>query len=335
MPKGKKRKAEEPATASTATYNPLRDRTLLEGATRKLAARLIEHKRPMSAMAFCIEVLQSLGLAEVAIGQAERITISGLRKMALGAHDSTLIVKPDAASSVIVPHLHEIMGSTGAGPATAKEATASYFRKRLEEELDYDQLRHRSLVHIRAFVHPGDAKQILRDLSQGATSSQHATALRESSGTGRNAAYGHVNLSKSPHLKSLLEALTMALKERLGCQALGSKVVCTRYGARGVNYAHMDQSCGGYQAYLLLSQPKLDFNGGELYIVDPAGLHAGAKDHTRCEPWRDIGDLVVFAANAKEASCAPAKAWLHGFREVTAGKRGEEKCHLCVVGLME
>ena len=27
--------------------------------------------------------------------------------------------------------------------------------------------------------------------------------------------------------------------------------------------------------------------------------------------------------------------WLHGFREVGAGSSGPERCHLCVVGLLE
>ena len=339
MGKASKRKADELA-APAPVCNPLRDRALLEAATRELAAAIVKQKRKMTAMAFCVEVLRSLKLHDIAIGQAERITISGFRKTALGAKDSEMILKPAAAAPVVVPHLRDIMGTCGAGPAIKTDEALCIFRQRLDARLDCDALRKRSLVHIRAFLSPGDAKQIVRDLWHGgAASSERATALRESSGTGRNGAYGDVQLAKSAHLKALLEALTATLKERLGCPSLGTKVVCTRYGPKGVNYAHQDQSEGGYQAYLLLSEPKKDFNGGELYIVDPAAVYAGAADHTRCEPWQDVGDLVVFAANAKEAAAsgcgAPPRAWLHGFKEVTSGTREEANCHLCVVGLME
>ena len=280
-----------------------------------------------------------MGLTDIAMGQSERITISTFRKAALGHFDSELIVKPDAAAPVIVPNFATICGTTGDGPPVLKkpDAAVKLCRKWLDERLDCDALRKSSLVHIKGFLSPGDVKQIVRDLHfHGAASNDRATALRESSGTGRNAAYGDVNLSKSYILKGLLDALTAFLKETLGCQSLGSKVVCTRYGPNGINYAHQDQSEGGYQAYLLLSKPKIDFNGGDLYIVDPAGVYAGKKEQsTRCVPWQEVGDLVVFAANAKEASSGPPRAWLHGFKEVSAGRYGGDKSHLCVVGLME
>ena len=337
--RGRKRKADEtaPPLVTTSPYNPLRDRQLLEQASRAVASTIIKQNVEMTAMTFCVAVLKSLGLAQIAIGQAERITISGFRKAALKDKDSELIVKPSAPAPVIVPNLSVIMGNSGDGPPVHKEAVRMprAFRERLDECLDCAALRTRSLVCTRAFFSPGDVKQIVRDLYiGGAASSDRATALRESSGTGRNAAYCDVNLGKSPHLKALLDALTATLKEKLGCEALGSKVVCTRYGPCGVNYAHQDQSIGGYQAYLLLSKPKVDFGGGDLYIVDPASVLAGAKQPIQSEPWQEVGDLVVFAANGK-ANCGTPRAWLHGFREVVAGTSGEDNCHLCVVGLME
>jgi len=105
---------------------------------------------------------------------------------------------------------------------------------------------------------------------------------------------------------------------------------CHAIGKGGVNYAHRDQSEGGYQAYLLLSRPGLDFTGGDFYIVDPA---APAK--TRQVQWRASGDLIVFAANSKEKAEGAPRNWLHGFREVVAGSAGAAGCHLCVVGLLE
>ena len=112
-PKGIKRKADaKPA----APYNPLRDRALLENASVTLAKTIYIQKRQMTAMAFCREVLTSLGLTDIAIGQAERITISGFRKATLGPLDPDVIIKPDAAAPVIVPHLRTVMGTAGVEP---------------------------------------------------------------------------------------------------------------------------------------------------------------------------------------------------------------------------
>ena len=72
MGKASKRKADELA-APAPVCNPLRDRALLEAATRELAAAIVKQKRKMTAMAFCVEVLRSLKLHDIAIGQAERI----------------------------------------------------------------------------------------------------------------------------------------------------------------------------------------------------------------------------------------------------------------------
>ena len=116
---------------------------------------------------------------------------------------------------------------------------------------------------------------------------------------------------------------------------------------------------GGYQAYLLLSRPGVDFRGGAFYIIDPAAAAAArskgtgggegggrsSKDDdddddgggTRVVDWASSGDLVVFAANSKEAGTPQSgpRNWLHGFREVRAGSTGASECHLCVVGLLE
>ena len=365
MPPSRKRKAApgtaaSPAVAAAATaapYNPLRDRDLLGAAVQKLAAAVANEARSLTAMEFCVEVLHALGLPEVAIGQAERIFISSARKAALGERDAQLVAKPPPAAPVVVPRLEVVAAALrefrGSGSHTKPVGKPDHsddfgLGARLDASLDAAELRASSLVHLRGFVSPAEAEAIARGpnpnpnpnpdqaialgLAGGGASSERATALRESSGTGRNGAYGAVNLAKVPLLRALDGALRRTLREKLGCDKLGDKVLVTRYAEGGVNWAHQDQSEGAYQAYLLLSRPGLDFTGGGLYIADPAALHARAATAVRPVEWSRCGDLVIFAANSKAAS-TQARHWLHGFREVRPGSEAE--CQLCVVGLLE
>ena len=349
MPPSRKRKAApgtaaSPAVAAAATaapYNPLRDRDLLGAAVQKLAAAVANEARSLTAMEFCVEVLHALGLPEVAIGQAERIFISSARKAALGERDAQLVAKPPPAAPVVVPRLEVVAAALrefrGSGSHTKPVGKPDHsddfgLGARLDVSLDAAELRASSLVHLRGFVSPAEAEAIALGLAGGGASSERATALRESSGTGRSGAYGAVNLAKVPLLRALDGALRRTLREKLGSDKLGDKVLVTRYAEGGVNWAHQDQSEGAYQAYLLLSRPGLDFTGGGLYIADPAALHARAATAVRPVEWSRCGDLVIFAANSKAAS-TQARHWLHGFREVRPGSEAE--CQLCVVGLLE
>ena len=267
---GSKRKHEDDAPAE-APYNPLRDRDLLSAASQTVATSLLRDERKVTAMAFCVEVLESIGMHEFAIGQAERISISTFRKAALGSRDAECIVKPEPAAPVIVPPLTNIAASLGSELPRAKDQPMSDVLRRLDQ-LDPQKLRSESLVHLEHF-YSDQAAAIAMELAEGAAKSNQATALRESSGTGRCGAYGDVALTKSGRLRILRDALQSTLRRKLQCDKLAEKVVVTRYGKGGVNYAHRDQSEGGYQAYLLLSRPGLDFTGGDFYIVDPAAEH--------------------------------------------------------------
>ena len=315
MPRGTKRKARSDkaaapkAPSAPAPYNPLRDREKLSAAVARLAAAAVKQKRSMTAMEFCVEVLGSIGLRDVAVGQAERIFISGARKAALGAQDDAIIVKPAAAVPVVVPALATVAAALceadhkcrGPDEDTVGLILPGCLNARLQRRLDVDTLRSRSLVHLGGFMSPNEAALIAKALAKdGGASESRATALRESSGTGRNGAYGDVHEAKVLLLRELKTALKAALCEQPCDQPygkvpqqpggklvlvtdpsmLGDKVVVTRYAERGINYAHQDQSTGGYQAYLLLSRPGVDFRGGQLYLVDPAAKAAGAPDVT-------------------------------------------------------
>ncbi|KAL3933472.1 MAG: hypothetical protein SGPRY_000263 [Prymnesium sp.] len=356
MAGGTKRKAaaaacEAPgrATLPAARYNPLRDRIKLTAAVRTLAEAALQHNRTMTAMTFCREVLSSLGLHQVAVGQAERIFISAARKVALGARDAEIIIQPGPAIPVAVPSLRSVAAalsgveqkSCGPHDHTIEPILPECLNERLARRLDVDQLRSRSLVHLESFLNTEEIALIARNLAEGGASDERVTALRESSGTGRNGAYGDVHVAKVPLLRELKTALKSSLCQKQGNSlvahgTLGDKVVVTRYAEDGINYAHQDQRTGGYQAYLLLSRPGVDFCGGQLYIIDPEAIVAGAVDaiSTRQVEWKRSGDLVIFAANAAEAADCP-KNWLHGFREISTGCVHKAQCHLCVVGVLE
>ena len=290
MPK-RKATLEAAATTTPAPYSPLRDREMLSAAVHKVAMAALEEKQTMTAMEFCIAVLSSVGLHDVAVGQAERIFISGARKAVLGAKDADIIVKPGPAVPVVVPPLSTVATALnevdhvlrGPDDDTTGLILPGCLDARLERRLDLDMLRSRSLVHVQGFLSASEAALIARCLAHDGGASEHrATALRESSGTGRNGAYGDVQESKTVLLRELKAALKAALCDRqpvlASRAALGDKVVVTRYAEAGINYAHQDQSTGGYQAYLMLSRPGVDFRGGQLYIVNPAAVAAGAAD---------------------------------------------------------
>ena len=344
MPRKRAREAEadERVDAPALWRNPLRDRALLEKAARQVAASLVrDRRRRVTAMQFCIETLESLGLREIAIGQAERIFLSSVRKAALGALDAELVVKPEAAGAVDLPPLALVRDTLDSGrlsmkPPAATADVCDRIRKSLLEHMTQrvTELRSRSIIHIKGFLnHPdGELQPIAASLAQHPKST---TFLRLSSGTGRGGGYSEVDLRKCPILEALRSALTTVINETLNHdRMLGQKVVVTRYGVGGVNWAHADQSEGGYQAYLLMSRPGVDFTGGEFYITSPG---APADDATRQIAWRMPGDLVIFAANAHECTAdgREPRSWLHGFREVRSGSGGAESSHLCVVGLLE
>ena len=337
MPSKRTRETPPPAAAAAAaTENPLRNRPLLEKAARDVAATIIRQRRTLTAMEFCIEVLTSLGLKEIAIGQSERIFLSSVRKLAFGAHDSELVLKPGPAGAVNLPTFEQVRDSLCTAAPSASFADEQKRCDRITASLSEHvqkraaELRSRSIIHIKGFLETCEVQSIVSSLARNP---RGTTFLRASSGTGSTGGYSEVDPRKCPILEAVRSALASSLRTALNpADALGSKVVVTRYGVGGVNWAHVDQGEGGYQAYLLLSRPKTDFTSGEFYITSP-----GAAEPTRQIEWSASGDLVVFAANAKEyaAEGQSPRNWLHGFREVKSGAAGVGASHLCVVGLLE
>uniref|UniRef100_A0A7S3VUV8 Prolyl 4-hydroxylase alpha subunit domain-containing protein n=2 Tax=Choreotrichia TaxID=141411 RepID=A0A7S3VUV8_9SPIT len=338
-----KRPREEGAAVLVPPNTPLRNKALLEDAARAHAAHLIQSQgRRITAMKFCAEVLHDrVGLKDYAVGQWERTIISAARKSALGEHDSSCILKPPPPVTQDVPSIeaavHGIVDSIPKGGAARKKLSVQAraqlegdWRKRISGFLDADALKELEMNGgiVRQLLTGAEVASIAKELVMGTSTS--VTFLRESSGSGRGGAYASVRLSDLPHLTALARALAGALRACTGCTTLGGKVLATRYGKGGINWAHQDQTLHPYQAYVLLSRPGIDFSGGELYMSEPEAVVSGAPDAELDLPWSCSGEIAIFNANWH----APGgKPWYHGMRMVHQGT--DELCSMLAVGLLE
>ena len=85
----------------------------------------------------------------------------------------------------------------------------------------------------------------------------------------------------------------------------------------------------------MLSRPRIDFAGGELYLTDPSPTARGKSSKDKKIPWTEQGELIVFAANAT-AGHEGGRPWYHGIREVRKAKgSGEGPCAMLAIGLLE
>lgn len=297
-------------------------------------------------MQFCLEVLGKLGLNSFAIGQAERIWISAARKLALGARDMSVTVKPQAAPTVVL----EKVGVAGNGrEPDCQLPDATLLKTRIEAAFGPGQvqnLRSRGIVKLSGVMSPLESITLCRQLSQHPSALGPETFLRESSGNGKGGAYQAIKSNAT--LRNLNSALATICQQKMDCGPLGGNVLLTRYGNGGLNYLHQDQTTQPYQAYLLLSEPSSQFCGGEVYLRDPADK-SGAEVQ---EEWRGRGELLLFAANSTAVGAADVEKargcrsnFYHGVREVREAAREKDKeedavaddttCLMVLVGLME
>ena len=83
----------------------------------------------------------------------------------------------------------------------------------------------------------------------------------------------------------------------------------------GVNYGHIDDA-GPYQALLMLSQPGVDYNGGELFVCKKTKRSdddTTQLKQTSCA-FENAGDLIIFSGDKRE--------YLHGMSTVVAPPPG-------------
>ena len=147
-----------------------------------------------------------------------------------------------------------------------------------------------------------------------------------------------------------------------------TKAVPLGYIEGGVNWAHQDDNAGSrYQMLLMLSEPKIDFDGGELYSLrGPENRHGGEVKAEKGEEAKEgkcsKGDCAVGAAGGSDSLVDPdgltglASLWektrvkfesrgdlvvfrangsyFHGMEEVRVGKAGSGGCERIAVGLL-
>ena len=145
------------------------------GVCSLLTLSLFVTSRVTSVVSPCatLQVLQSLGMRDIAIGQAERIFISSARKAALGKRDAQLVIKPPPAAPVVVPHLDVVAAALrrfrsddgGRDEHCEWDETDFGFDARLGASLDATELLAASFVHLKGFVNPAEAEAIALSLA--------------------------------------------------------------------------------------------------------------------------------------------------------------------------
>ena len=118
--------------------------------------------------------------------------------------------------------------------------------------------------------------------------------------------------------KSELDSVTLAGASDARLPPKNSKAVLLAYTQGGENWAHQDDNKEfAFQALLMLSQPRVDFTGGELYVLD------GSKEWVKhAVSFARRGDLAVFRSNG---------SFFHGMDEVSRGD--SPVCSRVAVGL--
>jgi hypothetical protein len=161
------------------------------------------------------------------------------------------------------------------------------------------------------------------------------TRLTETMALGRRGSFFHKNWAL-PELRAISDAVVRALglrptdlaekeeeeeeEEEEAClPATNTKSVLLCYAEGAENWSHQDDNKEyPYQALLMLSEPGVDFQGGELHVLD--GGRAFARTTV---PFAARGDVVVFRSNGH---------FFHGMDEVRRGSATE--CSRVAVGLL-
>lgn len=167
----------------------------------------------------------------------------------------------------------------------------------------------------------------------------HRKWLRESEGNGCGGLYYYFQPKPSnPNGANALVLLQKGLANALygkntadSRKAMKSRFITLGYSLGGENFTHQDQQHSfKYQALVLLSTPKEDFNGGELYIQDGAVPRVGTQRRT--SRLGSAGDVVVFQAN-KGDDASDALNFYHGMTKITQGTN--EECERWAIGLFQ
>jgi hypothetical protein len=107
------------------------------------------------------------------------------------------------------------------------------------------------------------------------------------------------------------------------CQlpASSTKAVLLAYSEGAENWTHQDDNSQfDYQSLLMLSEPGVDFNGGELHVL------RGEDDDWKKMSVRFMhrGDVAIFRSNGQ---------FFHGMDEVLVGEKGSDGTNRVAVGM--
>lgn len=303
--------------------------TPLEGAARAYAQELKKANKGTKKMKseHCVEVLTRIhsGSFPVAVNSYTRPTVCRVLKEELGAKLYETSFREAQASKFIVPELPKD------APPNVEAALPSLSEIRGRFPLDAEELKRdgaqrvpllsasevASLTHLLSDHALAGTKSQRLDISQGnGYGGEYATLPRplpEFLARCMHAACEWILESAGP-LTDVLKKKTIGGKEKSvsisgGAALRESKALLLRYGLGGVNFAHRD-ACGDFQALLMLSQPGIDFTGGEFYLAEATPPHS-----VRHFPFTAAGELLVFRGRKGNGSVD----YMHGMSEVRAG----------------
>jgi hypothetical protein len=186
---------------------------------------------------------------------------------------------------------------------------------------------HRSLV-------PHDVCMHLLSKVNAYTNSKNGTKLTETCALGSSGVYYDTNWYENGLLSSIQKKIFSLCQLDGGngkgvLPATNDKAVLLIYTENAENWTHQDDNSEfKYQALMMLSEPGVDFNGGEFHILSKSGGTASNGNNKRKWIKKSIafmnrGDVVLFRSNGH---------YFHGMNVVTKGTN--DACHRVAVGLL-
>eukprot|EP00397_Hematodinium_sp_SG-2012_P033538 GEMP01035849.1.p1 GENE.GEMP01035849.1~~GEMP01035849.1.p1 ORF type:complete len:323 (+),score=85.59 GEMP01035849.1:727-1695(+) len=185
-------------------------------------------------------------------------------------------------------------------------------------------LRAHGVVLLRNIVPRAIASQLIGARPHDMTAT--ATCARRSRGDGEHVRYRDWPHPFFPALSDVVVARLVEVDSPKSVQKAPpkTKALCLEYGAHGVNWLHNDANPFDFQAALMLSDPRTDFCGGELYVAKLEGHEGNRVEHSVA--FREPGDLAIFRANGE---------WYHGVKEVKERTSSKKACLRVTLGFLQ
>jgi len=155
------------------------------------------------------------------------------------------------------------------------------------------------------------------------------TKLTETMALGKSGVYFDTNWNEGGLLRSIQERVF----EQAGLDggdghgilpASSTKAILLAYTEGAENWTHQDDNTQfDYQSLLMLSEPVVDFNGGELHVL--RGQDEDWEDWKKTQvKFMNRGDVAIFRSNGH---------FFHGMDEVLVGEKGSDGTNRIAVGM--